>query len=107
MKNYRDKLSTSCSPMVPFLRNLFANPASYLKDLTFINDGNARQMRGMINIDKLRMMAGRVQEITLLAAEPFIVHSNPALLNYISKPHIEKDINKLKEMAYILEPPEK
>ncbi|KAI8923351.1 ras guanine nucleotide exchange factor domain-containing protein [Entophlyctis helioformis] len=92
MKAYRDKLAASTPPMVPFL-------PIYLKDLTFINDGNQSKVRGMINVEKLRMMANRVLEITSLARSEYPFEHKPAVLNYLAKPRVEKDMAKLKEMA--------
>lgn len=103
MKHYRDKLSVSTSPMVPFLRKNSLILAIYLKDLTFINDGNPSKINGLINIDKLRMMAERVLEIVALAEKPFPYESVPTILSYVSKPPVEMDQNKLKAIAAQLE----
>ncbi|KNE63944.1 hypothetical protein AMAG_19095 [Allomyces macrogynus ATCC 38327] len=46
MKNYRDRLAAAKPPIVPFL-------PMYLKDLTFLNDGNPAKVRGLVNFDKL------------------------------------------------------
>lgn len=82
MKNYRDKLATAIPPMVPFL-------PIYLKDLTFINDGNPSKIDGLVNIDKLRMIAERVLQITSVAKILYDFQTNPALLNYISRPPMD------------------
>ncbi|KAJ3268774.1 Nephrocystin-1 [Terramyces sp. JEL0728] len=88
MKNYRDRLAIAQPPMVP-----------YLKDLTFINDGNPKTIKNMINVDKLRMMANRVLEITNLGSVAYPYDKKSAVLNYLGKPKIEKDMNKLKDLA--------
>ncbi|KAJ3112358.1 hypothetical protein HDU96_004664 [Phlyctochytrium bullatum] len=92
MKNYRDCLAASSPPIVPFL-------PIYLKDLTFINDGNASQVNGMVNFDKLRMMGKRVKDISSLASTEFKFEPNPAIQNYLAKPPIEKSMTKLKELS--------
>eukprot|EP00842_Homolaphlyctis_polyrhiza_P004890 jgi/Hompol1/5401/HPOL_004387-RA len=92
MKNYRDRLAASATPMVPFL-------PIYLKDLTFINDGNQTRVKNMINVEKLRMMSSRVLEITSLAKSDYQFEKKPAVLNYLAKPPIEKNMAKLKELA--------
>jgi hypothetical protein len=79
------------------------NLAIYLKDLTFINDGNQSKIKGLINVEKLRMMANSVQEITQLGATAYEFEKKPAILNYLEKPYIERDLNKLKEQATQLE----
>ena len=49
------------------------------------------------------MMAERVLEIIALADEPFPFASDPPALNYVSKPPVERDQQKLKEIATQLE----
>ncbi|KAI8808455.1 ras guanine nucleotide exchange factor domain-containing protein [Cladochytrium replicatum] len=92
MKNYRDQLTECKPPIVPFL-------PIYMKDLTFMNDGNESKVRGMINFDKLRMMANRVKDISALAAKEYKFEPNPAVLNYLAKPPIEKSMSKLKALS--------
>ncbi|KAH6586466.1 hypothetical protein BASA50_000421 [Batrachochytrium salamandrivorans] len=96
MKNYRDRLAASSSPMVPFL-------PIYLKDLTFINDGNQSKISGMINVEKLRMMSSRVLEITSISRSAYSLESKPAILNYLEKPPVERNIAKLKDLATEIE----
>ncbi|KAI9138023.1 ras guanine nucleotide exchange factor domain-containing protein [Paraphysoderma sedebokerense] len=97
MKNYRDRLAGSKPPVVPFL-------PIYLKDLTFLNDGNESKVRGLINFDKLRMMAGRVKEITSTVNIDYNFHKDPTVLNYLKKPTVDRDLNKLKELSLECEP---
>ena len=109
MKNYRDKLIKASPPMVPFLRNHLVESltihaiAIYLKDLTFINDGNADKVKGMINIEKLRMMANRVEEIVSLGGYLYPLERNEAVMNWLQRPLIETDIKILKQKAIELE----
>lgn len=98
MKNYRDCLAKTNPPIVPFL-------PIYLKDLTFINDGNESKIfTNMINFDKLRMMARRVHDITDMTKVQYIFSPKPIVQNYLNKPSIEKDSQKLKEMSLDCEP---
>ncbi|KAI8906627.1 ras guanine nucleotide exchange factor domain-containing protein [Powellomyces hirtus] len=95
MKNYRDILSVAVPPIVPFL-------PLYLKDLTFMNDGNASKIgdeRQMINFDKLRMMGNRVKDISALASVEYNFEPLPHIQNFLSKPPVEKVMAKLKEMS--------
>ena len=108
MKIYRDRLQVSVPPMVPFLRKyyiIFINfVALYLKDLTFINDGNASKVQGdLVNIYKLRMMAKEVQEIVSLGGTVYNFERKTAVMNWLEKPNIETNINKLKQLATALE----
>lgn len=93
MKNYRDTLSATAPPIIPFL-------PIYLKDLTFINDGNElRIFNNMINFDKLRMMAKRVRDITDMTNYGYEYDAKPAVQNYLNKPTVERDLVKLKELS--------
>ncbi|KAI9362529.1 ras guanine nucleotide exchange factor domain-containing protein [Zopfochytrium polystomum] len=92
MKNYKDALAAASPPIIPFL-------PIYLKDLTFINDGNPSNVEGMINFDKLRMMGNRVKDITSFAKVGYKFEPNPAIQNYVGKPPIEKKLAVLKEMS--------
>ncbi|KAJ3117360.1 hypothetical protein HK100_000840 [Physocladia obscura] len=100
MKNYRDLLAKAVPPIVPFL-------PIYLKDLTFMNDGNAKYVENMINFDKLRMMGNRVKDIVSLVAVEYKGEEKPPIQNYISKPPVEKNMSKLKEMSLECEKSEK
>jgi hypothetical protein len=73
--------------------------AIYLKDLTFMNDGNQSKVNGLINFDKLRMMARRVKDISGLVKNNYKFESDPTIANYIVNPIVEKDLKKLKEWA--------
>ncbi|KAJ3012441.1 UNVERIFIED_CONTAM: Rap guanine nucleotide exchange factor 2 [Siphonaria sp. JEL0065] len=100
MKNYRDLLTKAVPPIVPFL-------PIYLKDLTFMNDGNAKIVEGMINFEKLRMMGNRVKDIVSLVAVEYKGEVLPHIQNYIAKPPVEKNMAKLKEMSLECEKAEK
>ncbi|KAJ3120594.1 hypothetical protein HK098_004463 [Nowakowskiella sp. JEL0407] len=95
MKNYRESLAACQPPIVPFLRMM----TIYLKDLTFMNDGNESKINGMINFDKLRMMANRVRDISSLASIEYKFDQNPPILNYLAKPPVEKSMTKLKQLS--------
>ncbi|KAJ3284418.1 hypothetical protein HDU79_008232 [Rhizoclosmatium sp. JEL0117] len=98
MKNYRDLLAKAVPPIVPFL-------PIYLKDLTFMNDGNSKMVEGMINFEKLRMMGNRVKDIVSLVAVEYKGAAMPHIQNYIAKPPVEKNMAKLKEMSLECEKP--
>lgn len=48
-------------------------------------------------------MANRVQEIVHLGSTLFPYERKPAIINYLEKPGVIKDLSKLKEMAAELE----
>ncbi|KAI3639487.1 hypothetical protein MIR68_002502 [Amoeboaphelidium protococcarum] len=90
MKAYREMLSAAAPPIIPFI-------PIYLKDLTFMQDGNEKYFKGLLNFEKLRMMANRVKEIQKLTNTPFTYEPVPAIQNYLTKPPIEMNLAKLKE----------
>ncbi|KAJ1557563.1 Rap guanine nucleotide exchange factor 6, partial [Cladochytrium tenue] len=92
MKNYKDALAAAQPPIVPFL-------PIYLKDLTFINDGNASKVDGMVNFDKLRMMGARVKDMLTFARIAYAFEADPAAQNYVAKPPVEKRLTTLKEWS--------
>ena len=80
--------------------------AIYLKDLTFFNDGNASKISNMINFEKLRMMADRVKGVNLLVGKQYKFDLNPVIMNYVTRPPVEKSMTKLKEQSLLCEPAE-
>lgn len=64
-----------------------------------MNDGNQSKVNGLINFDKLRMMAKRVKDISGLVKINYKFENDPTIANYIANPIIEKDLKKLKEWA--------
>ncbi|EPZ36809.1 Guanine-nucleotide dissociation stimulator CDC25 domain-containing protein [Rozella allomycis CSF55] len=97
MKALRDAITAAKPPILPFL-------PIYLKDLTFINDGNPSKIHGMINFEKLRMMGQRVLEISSLVNHSYPFDEKPEVQNYLKKPFVEKDIQKLKDWSVLCEP---
>jgi len=78
--------------------------AIYLKDLTFMNDGNESKVNGMINFDKLRMMAKRVKDISKLVDYEYKnFQVDIVLQNYISHLMVEP-LDKLKKDSLEIEP---
>ncbi|KAJ3044354.1 hypothetical protein HK097_001477, partial [Rhizophlyctis rosea] len=116
-KNYRDLLEQSKPPMIPFLRKCHSPfphsqshsrspshrltppvhpPAIFIKDLTFMNDGNPSQIDGRINFDKLRLMGECVRGITALASLEYkFWNFDPDMQEYLTNPPLEKDIGVL------------
>jgi len=92
MRNYRMELESKEPPIIPFL-------PIYLKDLTFINDGNQSKVDNMINFDKLRMMSSRVHDLTSLTDKTYSFKEDPIIQNYLAKPTRIVDDKTLKEMS--------
>ncbi|KAJ3037434.1 hypothetical protein HDV00_001673 [Rhizophlyctis rosea] len=97
-KNYRDRLENAKPPMIPFL-------PIFIKDLTFMNDGNESIIQGMINFDKLRLMGECVRGITALASLEYkFWNFDPDMQEYLTNPPLELNINKLTQMSLECEP---
>ncbi|ORX54270.1 hypothetical protein BCR36DRAFT_581893 [Piromyces finnis] len=92
MRNYRMELESKEPPIIPFL-------PIYLKDLTFINDGNQSKIESMVNFDKLRMMSNRVHDLTNLIDKEYGFIEDPIIQNYLAKPPKKDDDKELKEMS--------
>lgn len=73
--------------------------AIYFKDLTFINDGNPKMIKNLVNFDKCRSLAERIHDLKSLTSVSYPYEPDPPILNYVSRPIIEKSITKLKELS--------
>ncbi|KGO39984.1 Guanine-nucleotide dissociation stimulator CDC25 [Penicillium expansum] len=75
---YRDTLRVAVAPCVPFL-------GLFLKDLTFIEDGNAAMTpEGLINFHKYTMLASTIHEIQRLKEAPYSLRPVPELQEYLA-----------------------
>ncbi|CAG7963862.1 unnamed protein product [Penicillium nalgiovense] len=76
-QTYRDTLRIAVAPCVPFL-------GLFLKDLTFIEDGNpAMTPEGLINFHKYTMLASTIHEIQRLKEAPYSLRPIPELQEYL------------------------
>ncbi|KAJ3020203.1 hypothetical protein HKX48_001148 [Thoreauomyces humboldtii] len=98
-KTYRDRLDVAAPPLLPFL-------PIFLKDLTFINDGNdSRLPDGRINFDKLRLLTDCVRGITAFARSEYKWWNfDPDMQEYITNPPLEMNISTLQAMSLAVEP---
>ncbi|CAI7629879.1 unnamed protein product [Penicillium viridicatum] len=75
---YRDTLRVAMAPCVPFL-------GLFLKDLTFIEDGNpATTPEGLINFHKYTMLASTIHAIQRLKEAPYALRPVPELQEYLA-----------------------
>lgn len=70
--------------------------------MTFINDGNPARINGLINFDKLCMMAMKVREIVAMSAVPYVFEAREDLQKYIKNPP-RSTLEKLIEVAELHE----
>ena len=73
--------------------------AMYLKDLTFMNDGNPTYTRGLLNFDKMRTMSDTVQSIKDLIRVNYKFQPDSNLQSFLALNHIERSDEALKEMS--------
>ncbi|KAJ3015794.1 Rap guanine nucleotide exchange factor 4 [Thoreauomyces humboldtii] len=98
-KTYRDLLEVATPPLIPFL-------PIFIKDLTFINDGNENMLpNNRINFEKLRLLTDCVRGITSFAKSEYKWWNfHPDLQEYITNPPLEMSMTTLQEMSLACEP---
>jgi len=105
-KNYREVLHAARAPAIPYL-------GIYLRDLTFIGDGNpntiANQKFGnktLINFDKRRMVASLINEKMEYQQGQYCLKEANIIIEYIQNcQHLGE--NALYKTSLILEPKQK
>ncbi|RPA93539.1 ras GEF [Choiromyces venosus 120613-1] len=101
---YREMLHIVNPPCVPFL-------GVYLKDLTFVADGNDDFIKGdqrLINFDKRVKTANIIREIQQYQSVPYPLQPVPELQDYIiSNMQSAKDVNDMYNLSLSLEPRER
>ena len=66
MAKYRELQRSTPPPLIPFFPII-------KKDLTFLFDGNESQVKGLVNFEKLRMLARQIRLIKTYCQQPIIV----------------------------------
>ncbi|KAJ5935587.1 hypothetical protein N7466_005134 [Penicillium verhagenii] len=96
---YRRALRTAVPPCIPFL-------GLYLKDLTFIEDGNqALTPEGLINFHKYTMLAASVDEIQRFKEAPYCLQPVPELQEFLaSKLQSATGLDEMWDRSCELEP---
>ncbi|XP_047134690.1 uncharacterized protein LOC100197014 isoform X1 [Hydra vulgaris] len=94
---YRKALSNSPSPAVPYF-------GMYLKDLTFICDGNADYLKGgIVNLSKRRQVYSLLEEINQFQRKKYNFQEVPEVKSYLlSKSFVSED--QLHNMSKKIEP---
>ncbi|CAG8119266.1 unnamed protein product [Penicillium olsonii] len=96
---YRETLRVAVPPCIPFL-------GLFLKDLTFIEDGNpALTSDGLINFHKYTMLATTVQEVQRWKEAPYCLQPVPELQEYLAKQlHSAVELHEMWDRSCELEP---
>ncbi|XP_065070350.1 uncharacterized protein LOC135695275 isoform X1 [Rhopilema esculentum] len=97
-KKYREALRTSPTPAVPYF-------GLYLKDLTFITDGNPDYLtNGLINLNKRRQVYLLLDEIHRFQKKKYNFQKVPEVRDYLyNRPNIPEE--QLHKMSREIEPP--
>lgn len=117
---YRDTLRAAVPPCIPFLGGFLSldlpvgledpifidRTGLYLKDLTFIEDGNPSLTgEGIINFHKYRMLATTILEIKRFKEVPYALQLISAFQEYLSTQlQSARDLHDLWEKSRSLEP---
>eukprot|EP01137_Pigoraptor_chileana_P030546 Opistho-2@17179 len=90
MRSYRDAIAAvpKGTAAIPFL-------PVYMKDLVFINDGNPKLIEGMINFEKLTMLANVVQRLVEFRSSPYPIVRVTHVMSYLEGTKIIRDVDKL------------
>jgi len=77
-KNYREELSKRSLPVLPYL-------GIYLRDITFIEDGNTDTIKNAINYEKLCMLGNLFSDVSHFQESAYttLLQSSPAIQHYI------------------------
>ncbi|KAI5806975.1 ras guanine nucleotide exchange factor domain-containing protein [Geopyxis carbonaria] len=100
---YREMLHIVNPPCVPFL-------GVYLKDLTFVADGNDDFIKGteLINYGKRSKTSSIIQDIQQYQAVPYVLQAVPELQDYIiNSMQSARDVNEMYAVSLTLEPRER
>ncbi|KAJ5761348.1 hypothetical protein N7533_003387 [Penicillium manginii] len=75
---YRETIRAAVPPCIPFL-------GLFLKDLTFIEDGNpGLTSDGLINVQKYTMLASTIQDVQRFKEAPYCLQPVPELQEYLA-----------------------
>ena len=107
-RHYRERLAqlerdNYAGPMVPFL-------GVFLRDLTFLNDGNPKMLRkDLVNYNKMRMIGERILQLRKYQASPYIfphTRASAVVRNLLETMSVISDENLLYKCSLYCEPRE-
>eukprot|EP01132_Coremiostelium_polycephalum_P002919 gene2919-3637_t len=100
-KFYRDTIHSTSPPLIPYL-------GIYLTDLTFIEDGNRDEMRGLINFKKRELIFTTLMEIQQYQQQSYNIKSLPDVIQFLYEIPVVENKKKfedyLHEQSLLLEP---
>nr|XP_042900589.1 rap guanine nucleotide exchange factor 4-like [Parasteatoda tepidariorum] len=102
-RRYRLTVSKMVPPIIPFMPLL-------LKDMTFSHEGNKTYMEGLLNFEKMHMIAQSLRTIRHCRSQPLELDPPPGnkpqqdVRNYIRNLRIIDNQKRLTQLSDVLEP---
>ncbi|GFQ74722.1 rap guanine nucleotide exchange factor 4 [Trichonephila clavata] len=102
-RRYRLTVSKMVPPIIPFMPLL-------LKDMTFSHEGNKTYMEGLLNFEKMHMIAQTLRTIRHCRSQPLVLDPPPGnkcqqdVRNYIRNLRIIDNQKRLTQLSDVLEP---
>lgn len=102
-RRYRLTVAKMDPPIIPFMPLL-------LKDMTFSHEGNKTYMEGLLNFEKMHMIAQTLRTIRHCRSQPLILEPPPGnksqqdVRNYIRNLRIIDNQKRLTQLSDVLEP---
>ncbi|XP_071811862.1 rap guanine nucleotide exchange factor 4-like isoform X2 [Apostichopus japonicus] len=103
-RTYRLWVAKLSPPMIPFMPLL-------LKDLTFIHDGNKNYFDGLVNFEKMHLIASSIRMVKFSRSEPFATDTTTLVKNiqeikqYVRHLQVIDNQKLLNQLSNRLEPP--
>ncbi|XP_030846808.1 rap guanine nucleotide exchange factor 4 isoform X2 [Strongylocentrotus purpuratus] len=101
---YRLALSKMRPPIIPFMPLL-------IKDMLFTHEGNKTYFEGLVNFEKMHLVASIMRVVKYCRSENFKLDSPPAVKNvkeivsYVRNLQVIDNTKRLMQLSYTLEPP--
>jgi len=97
-KNYRGSLAKSILPALPYF-------GIYLRDITFIEEGNEAKVGGLVNFEKIQLHSKRFREVLYFQKIKYSFTEDEALQAFLQKLSvIGKEEEQLFKQSQIIEP---
>ncbi|TRY81863.1 hypothetical protein DNTS_005467, partial [Danionella cerebrum] len=100
---YRLTVAKMEPPIIPFMPLL-------IKDMTFTNEGNKTFIDGLVNFEKMRLIANTVRAVRHCRSQPFNADASPASKNpqevrgYVRQLSVIDNQRSLSQLSFRLEP---
>ncbi|XP_036426352.1 rap guanine nucleotide exchange factor 4-like isoform X1 [Colossoma macropomum] len=100
---YRLTVAKMEPPIIPFMPLL-------IKDMTFTHEGNKTFVDGLVNFEKMRLIANTVRAVRHCRSQPFNVEASPAsknpqeVRNYVRQLSVIDNQRTLSQLSFRLEP---